>query len=1189
MAAKRKGFLAGYSVAEKYLLAPDRSAGRAGILQARNPEGRDVLVKFWPRTKSGLDVDLEDIWRSEVRQLQRLAAVPRADDLFVHMLGSGQDPDGFYLILDPENGSPLETLMQATRKPDALAGARTPRSRKMLWANCRRLVEALELLHSQGAIHRNLDPWAVVTGFSDQPDFRLTGFEWSMRIATVGGSKSSKTSAPRMENSFSFARDWRDLALLFALILDIPRGPLGDLSVVPSRVAEHVSAAEARLLRAMLGLENVDRLDGTYILGRVDDIVGTISAEAAGREARLCLSVRLGQASRLSAAVRKASGDEIEVADIDEQIRFILDDMGSQPQLVGISEGGLDRYAIVGSQLTYRLGRYRAPRALDEGNWEFASCDRADRDAPHSHLVKSYVSLDAGSLEILPDTDAHASFARRRSRVRRWDDIIARIVGTASVKTDNDRMHESFALLLVLEMAFAAADVFPVEVIGKKRRPNGEHWTVYLTSRQDSDRAKLSELLGLEAPAKRLANLLSSLDSRQEGAWAISEDGALGDRAATTTTWSFVDTADYEGLESFSFEGGEQPRTRAAAFLVPTEMVGRVAQFKRRIKALAALREHAELLRMLVDPRLRIDDSHDPIDQSAREFLDLDSSKRGALTEILSTIPMFLLQGPPGVGKTYLVGDIVRRRFVDEPGSRMLLSAQSNSAIDHLMGEIETSFGKSNAVGRPLMVRARAADDDDSAGAMEVDLQARRMLSELAKSPLGQASSQKLQQRLVTLAGYLAAETARQGMRPSGERKRLQSELRAIEGMILRAANLVFATTNSSAVERLIEERSLFDWSIVEEAGKATGGELLSPLLLSHRRLMIGDHKQLPPFDLDKMKTLLAATENVRSVVGLVDDLVSRYLKDPGLDETFSEINAAGEEFGRACADTIAILALFETFVERELTRQKRNSKGRPIARRLSEQYRMHPAIANLVSRCFYDGELKTSAKKEAAFRTGKAPFQSSDSGRLPDAPIVFIDMPYAQEEGPGGRGRDRSPPWSNPEEVEAVGHVLSQLQPSLNPDGSQPTLAVLSPYSRQVSALNTMISQRQDSHLSNLAGFRPAVGGTSYCGTVDSFQGGEADVVVVSLVRNNHHVTPTRALGFLMDNRRTNVLLSRAKWKLVLVGSLSFLRNVAERSKQLTGQDVAFLHDFLGALDDASAKADASIVPWATLRGGKK
>lgn len=34
----------------------------------------------------------------------------------------------------------------------------------------------------------------------------------------------------------------------------------------------------------------------------------------------------------------------------------------------------------------------------------------------------------------------------------------------------------------------------------------------------------------------------------------------------------------------------------------------------------------------------------------------------------------------------------------------------------------------------------------------------------------------------------------------------------------------------------------------MEETGKVSGIELLSPMLLSHRRLMIGDHLQLPPY-----------------------------------------------------------------------------------------------------------------------------------------------------------------------------------------------------------------------------------------------------------------------------------------------------------------------------------------------------
>lgn len=245
MASRRgakKGFLSDYSnVSGSYLLKPERAIGRPGILRARDRQSRDVLIKFWPG--GGDNTDLEDIWRSEIRQLQRLAAVPRADDLFVHMTTSGKDNEGFYVVLDPGQGSPLETFLHAGRKPDLLAQARQPRARKVLWTNARRLVEALELLHSQGVIHRNMDPWAVVTAFTEEPDFRITGFEWSMRIATMAGRQRQKVQAPRNEDSFSFARDWRDLALLLALILDIPSSPLGDMKIAPFRVADHAPAS----------------------------------------------------------------------------------------------------------------------------------------------------------------------------------------------------------------------------------------------------------------------------------------------------------------------------------------------------------------------------------------------------------------------------------------------------------------------------------------------------------------------------------------------------------------------------------------------------------------------------------------------------------------------------------------------------------------------------------------------------------------------------------------------------------------------------------------------------------------------------------------------------------------------------------------------------------------------------------
>jgi len=57
---------------------------------------------------------------------------------------------------------------------------------------------------------------------------------------------------------------------------------------------------------------------------------------------------------------------------------------------------------------------------------------------------------------------------------------------------------------------------------------------------------------------------------------------------------------------------------------------------------------------------------------------------------------------------------------------------------------------------------------------------------------------------------------------------------------------------------------------------------------------------------------------------------------------------------------------------------------------------------------------------------------------------------------------------------------------------------------------------------------------------TVDSFQGSEADIVLISFVRAN----PKNRVGFLKDFQRLNVALTRAKHLLALFGSGSTLEN---------------------------------------------
>src|SRR4051794_40057468 len=90
---KKSRFLNGYELDDAVLVAGEITAGRPEVSRARAPDRSNVLVKFSART--GTDPDIEDIWRSEIRQLQRLAAIPRADELFVPMFAHGEDQTGF--------------------------------------------------------------------------------------------------------------------------------------------------------------------------------------------------------------------------------------------------------------------------------------------------------------------------------------------------------------------------------------------------------------------------------------------------------------------------------------------------------------------------------------------------------------------------------------------------------------------------------------------------------------------------------------------------------------------------------------------------------------------------------------------------------------------------------------------------------------------------------------------------------------------------------------------------------------------------------------------------------------------------------------------------------------------------------------------------------------------------------------
>lgn len=180
----------------------------------------------------------------------------------------------------------------------------------------------------------------------------------------------------------------------------------------------------------------------------------------------------------------------------------------------------------------------------------------------------------------------------------------------------------------------------------------------------------------------------------------------------------------------------------------------------------------------------------------------------------------------------------------------------------------------------------------------------------------------------------------------------------------------------------------------------------------------------------------------------------------------------------------------------------------------LKVQYRMNNDIMKFSSEWFYNGEL-TSAPNVCyrGILDYDTPIEWIDTGILEDAHEDFVGESY---------GRINKP------EAELC---LNKLMSYITRIGKHRILdeqidfGVISPYKAQVQYLRQLI--RRNSF------FKP-FHDLITINTVDGFQGQERDVIIISLVRANEN----GQIGFLSDLRRMNVAITRAKMKLIILGS---------------------------------------------------
>ena len=175
----------------------------------------------------------------------------------------------------------------------------------------------------------------------------------------------------------------------------------------------------------------------------------------------------------------------------------------------------------------------------------------------------------------------------------------------------------------------------------------------------------------------------------------------------------------------------------------------------------------------------------------------------------------------------------------------------------------------------------------------------------------------------------------------------------------------------------------------------------------------------------------------------------------------------------------------------------------------LDVQYRSPRELNIFPSTEFYESRLRThegNAQVSNFLSSSTFPWPVRNGAVVP---IIFIQC--GEEEDMGDRSK------SNQGQIEVIRRLLPLLT-AQNPDSqaerrlAELKITVLSPYTKQIKALR---------HKSIA------------CSTIDSFQGRESDIIVFSTVRCNVEGD----LGFLDDPRRLNVMWTRARLALIIVG----------------------------------------------------
>ncbi|XP_017077819.1 putative helicase MOV-10 [Drosophila eugracilis] len=460
----------------------------------------------------------------------------------------------------------------------------------------------------------------------------------------------------------------------------------------------------------------------------------------------------------------------------------------------------------------------------------------------------------------------------------------------------------------------------------------------------------------------------------------------------------------------------------------------------------------------------------------------------------------YILFGPPGTGKTTTIVEAILQLRLQQPRSRILVTAGSNSACDTIALKL-CEYIHSNE-----RLREHFAKQEQP----KPDHQLIRVFSRSVH-----------QKGLKSVPALL--------LKNSNCSKNIYEHF-GVSHILKYGITVATLCTVGRLVTDKLGEHNFFSHIFIDEAGASTEPEALIGIIGIKQKsdchvILSGDHKQLGAV----IKSNRAAS------LGLSKSLMERLL---GLDCYKMDENG---------------------------------NYDRTLQTRLRRNYRSHPQIVRLFNDLYYNGELISEAP--AADVNLAANWSLLPN---PNFPIIF--------QATHGVTQREQTSTSSYNHLEA--QVLCWYVKRLINDGlgkrrkvSQEDIGIVAPYTAQGNLITKLLQKQGHRNVE--------------VGSVETYQGREKPIILASLVKSFAN------MGFMRNPRRVNVLLSRAKALLILVGNPVTLRHhrdfkliikeckkqgtylFKEKNSQQRPEFLADVEEEDSDDDSSNALEDYELTPW--------